>query len=253
MIEIKYRDRLGNKLFQYCLGRIIAENLNYKLKCEEIKGFKNIEQLPGIGYSNPRLKYIKHEINLDEILNDHSPRKIILHGWFQKYRYYKDYKNKIKEWLYLEPINNTFNIDQDDIVVHIRLGDYYHIFKRTLSYDYYSDAIKIIREKHNGRIFICTDDLNNNKYLKYFSKYNPIFVNYNEVDSLRFIKLFNNIVLSMSTFSWWGGFLSDAKNIVYPILGVDKGGCWGRNTDIDLRVDEDRYIYLYNQKTIGDL
>lgn len=39
MIEVRYRNRLGNNLFQYALGRILAEEKGYALKAAPIAGF----------------------------------------------------------------------------------------------------------------------------------------------------------------------------------------------------------------------
>ena len=39
MIEVRYQGRLGNHLFQYCFGRILAEKMGYKLKADPIPGF----------------------------------------------------------------------------------------------------------------------------------------------------------------------------------------------------------------------
>ena len=39
MVTVKYLGRLGNNLFQYALGRIIAESLDYPLQASAIDGF----------------------------------------------------------------------------------------------------------------------------------------------------------------------------------------------------------------------
>ena len=53
MVEVKYIGRLGNNLFQYCLGRIIAEGLGYKLKVDPIPGFPNTNKpVEGLDYSS---------------------------------------------------------------------------------------------------------------------------------------------------------------------------------------------------------
>ena len=39
MIEVRYKGRLGNNLFQYCLGRILSEALGFALQANAIPGF----------------------------------------------------------------------------------------------------------------------------------------------------------------------------------------------------------------------
>jgi hypothetical protein len=44
MIEVRYKARLGNRMFQYCLGRILAEQLDFRLVAEPLSGFPNTRQ-----------------------------------------------------------------------------------------------------------------------------------------------------------------------------------------------------------------
>ncbi len=50
------------------------------------------------------------------------------------------------------------------------------------------------------------------------------------------------IVISQSTFYWWGVWLSDANEVYYPICNT---GFWNGQMDINLKVnDEDLYIFI---------
>jgi hypothetical protein len=44
MIEVRYKGRLGNNMFQYCLGRILAEGLGFALKADPIPAFPSTAQ-----------------------------------------------------------------------------------------------------------------------------------------------------------------------------------------------------------------
>jgi hypothetical protein len=83
-----------------------------------------------------------------------------------------------------------------------------------------------------------------------FREYNPIcLLDASAFDTLMFFKLFNRIIISRGTYAWWGAYLSDAREIYFPIATK---GIWGKEqNDVDLKVDEDRYIYVSEeQKTI---
>jgi len=59
--------------------------------------------------------------------------------------------------------------------------------------------------------------------------------------------------MSRSSFAWWGAYLSNAKEIYYPI---PINGVWGEEnirTDADFKVNEKRYIYVSQKerKIIG--
>jgi hypothetical protein len=47
MIEVRYKGQLGNNMFQYCLGRILAEELGFALQAGPISGFSNTEEKIG--------------------------------------------------------------------------------------------------------------------------------------------------------------------------------------------------------------
>ena len=44
MVKVRYKARLGNNLFQYCLGRILANELGFVLQADPIPGFPNTAQ-----------------------------------------------------------------------------------------------------------------------------------------------------------------------------------------------------------------
>lgn len=246
MVEVKYVGRLGNNLFQYCFGRILAESLGYKLKADPIPGFPNTgAHVDGHDYSGyPTQILIGQKVDLNSILKDGSKRKIVLNdGFFQRYEYYKPYKKLIKDdWLRI----NSASIEcpkPDDIVLHIRRGEYVK-FDIALPFSYYENCLKTV--KHD-RVYICTDDPTD-PFIVLFKKYKAI-IYHNGSDILKdfvFMKSFNKIILSAATFGWWAAFLSNAKEIYFPI---PLRGYWNDSEategGLDLKVDdESRYIYI---------
>jgi hypothetical protein len=59
-------------------------------------------------------------------------------------------------------------------------------------------------------------------------------------EDFNFIKNSKNIVLAVSTFSWFAAFLSQARTIYYPRAGLFHRGI---RPDVDLEVQEPRYCY----------
>jgi hypothetical protein len=68
---------------------------------------------------------------------------------------------------------------------------------------------------HTGRIR-KNQKSKKKSYLKYFDKYNPTIVSHDEYSDFEFIRSFDKIISSNSTFSWWAAFLSDASEIYLP-------------------------------------
>ncbi len=94
MVEVEYTGNLGNKLFQYCFGRIIATHLGYKLKVDPIPGFPHTAAvIDGQDYSAyPAQVLTEQGIGLAPVLSDKSKRKIVLRGYFERYEYYSRIK-----------------------------------------------------------------------------------------------------------------------------------------------------------------
>jgi hypothetical protein len=123
MVDVRYRERLGNNLFQYCMGRILAEGLGFALQAEPIAGFPNTQQcVEGARYEMPEQVLSGHCIDLRGILADRSPRRIVLNGWFQRSEYYRLHRERIREWLAFDA--SVMPDSSPQVLVHVRRTDY---------------------------------------------------------------------------------------------------------------------------------
>jgi len=244
MVEVRYIGQLGNNLFQYCLGRIIAEKLGFKLKADPINGFPSTgKNIDGHNWSSYPTQILEgHQVDLQAVLEDRTKRKIILKGFFQRYEYYRDYKSAIRnDWL-LTDINIPDQIDPNDVVIHVRRGDYLN-HRYALPLSYYESALKKI--KYN-KVFIVTDDPGD-PFIARFKPHNAIIHKGSMLEDFKFIMLFKKIILSESSFSWWAAFLSGAEEICSPVAlygrwFAKQPSLYGR---INLKVDdENRYIHV---------
>jgi len=268
MIVIHYRGKLGNRLFQYAFGRILAERFGYALRCKKIDGFSNTTQIDGLKQGRHTGVFLNYN-NINKILNDlenNKPHKVIMNMGFQQYEFYKDSKEKIKQWLKPDlQLNDISNLDfrvkkdgkfekikvdkinSDDIIVMQRLRNYIR-FKMDLKINYFHT---ILKKANHKRVFITSDDMES-EMLDEFSEYNPIFLFGPPLVHYSFASLFNKMVMSQSTFCWWIAWLSEAKEIYLPFTA---DGYWSEkrftredDSRINLVVDEDRYHYV---KEIG--
>jgi len=240
MIEVRYRARLGNWLFQYCFARILAEELGYQLAAESIPQFAGtFTPVLGKAFEAPVWE-CPENANLDEILADRTPRRIVVGGYMQDYRYYRPYREKIRAWLALPPSREQ--PEPDALVLHVRLGDYRYL-GWVLAPEYYH---LIIARERFSRLYVVTDEPNS-PYLETFARYKPTLVAGSAFGSLRFIRAARRIVLAQSTFSWWGAYLSEAERIYFPI---PRKSLWSRGSRVNLRVDDPRYVYVENVPTL---
>ncbi len=241
MVEVRYSNGLGNRLFQYCFGRILAEGLGYQLAADPIPPFAGTyEPVQGQVFDSP-VWLCPKVVRGQQVLADRTPRRIVVEHYMQKYRYYRRQSARIREWLALAP--SPTPADPDGLVVHLRLGDYRYV-GWVLPMGYYHFAIA--RERFS-RLYIVTDEPNA-PHLQAFARYRPSIITGSEIACLKFIRSARRIVLSQSTFGWWGAFLSDAEKVYFPIPQTVT--VWGRNSRVDLRVNEPRYVYVRNVRTL---
>ena len=283
MIEINVSGGLGVRLFQYIFGYILAElkndslvikeNDNYKKKYEKgtqrkYSEFEKLKDLfpnlkTNIKKKNNYLDETKiirgHLHNFEELINHKG--KIIMNGsGFQNYEYYKNHKSIIKKLLHI-PKEKLIGFEENDVVVHYRLGDtkFENLKKnvrhnekyigftnyQNMSNDYFID---ILTKNKFDNIYVVTDSPNDICIKTLKSKINCKIISKNMYEDFLYLVSAPNLIICHSTFSWWAAFLSNAKKIYMPKTNFNKNikyhAEWVYRNDINLYVhDDQRYIY----------
>jgi len=246
MIKVIYDGNLGNNLFQYTLGRLIAERLNFYLESVPINGFPGTYEKVGLHriISDNKIILRGQNPSLDFLDDPNTVNKtIILQGYFQNTTFYEQHREKIKDILRLsyEEVKEEMPINPNDVVIGMRRRRDY-IPRHGLPTSYYENALDLIRYRN---VYICTD-APNDPFVKTFAKrHNATIRHPHPLDNLKFITKFANIIISNSTFLWWGAFLSDANKIVFP---RPQNGFWSEMDEVSrgikLEVSDPSYIYL---------
>jgi len=260
VVIVNFNGRLGNNIFQYCFGRILATELGYKLASPSIEGFVGTqENVEGESLDIHPLNLDGHVVDLRDILHNQQGRQIVLGGYFQRYEYYKNYQTEIRKWMDID----CYDVGQteNDIIVHVRLGDTMTEFSskhtHVLPFSYYEKALSNISF---DKVYICSDqETISGEYIRQFDKYDPIILRgsgsgsgpLHALEDFRAIISFSKIIIAQSTFSWWGAFLSNASEIFVPVPRHKINNRWSTYyPDIALFVDDDdRYKYI---KQFGD-
>ena len=251
MINVKLIGGLGNNMFQYALGRILAEEKNCNLIVDGIesltKYFPNVtnitdrKELMGLtlhlGYNSAN-KTVQH-IDYAEVKLHNGP--ISLEGFFQKYNLYVNYLPQIKHWFsYDESLYTTPS--ENDLVIHYRLGDYLSLHWNLLPDDY----IAIIENQllSYEQCYIITDDVNNPLCLKLLNLKNSKIIKQTELQDFTFMKHAKQLILSHSSFSWWSAFLGNQEHVYVPLFKDKFSYLWKIDPqldDVDLLIDNYKF------------
>jgi hypothetical protein len=173
------------------------------------------------------------------ILEDDTPRRISLFGFFQRYEYYAPHRASIRRWLLPRPMPAPYAITPRDVVVSIRRGVDYGLRQWTLSLDYYDRLLSAMKDR--GNVYVCGTGIDDTVRHR-LEKYRPIEYGATAIEQFCFMLRFNRMVLSNSTFAWWAAFLSSASEVHAPRSpdGIAYGFTGYR--DVDLHTREANYI-----------
>lgn len=223
MVSVNYIGRLGNNLFQYVLGRIIAQRRGYQLTASPIPGFPGTrDKLPGGDHSNfPPVVLEGNQIDLAAVLNSQNPSHIILDGFFQRSEYFTPLRETIREWLRMEPGQHPGA--SPDLLVHVRRTDYVQ-HGWALPFEFYEQAIKA-HLPAGGRLMIATDDPMDPFFLR-FRQWRPAFFRGSVDHLMRLMTEAPRFLMSQSSFSWWPAFLGVPDRLVLcpdPVQGIWSG------------------------------
>lgn len=269
-VEVRFFGHLGNNLFQYALGRVLAEELGHALVCVAPlarAGFDRVEQasgiadqlsaladrfcdvplrLPGREVIVPQLRLVLgeqaewhgHGINLERVLRTGHAQRIVLRGYFQRCEYYLPYRERIRRWFHLPPVDGEPRPGPRDIVVHLRRSHDMRVLDRMLSLGYYERALDAASF---DRVLVCGLGIDATTRAR-LARFKPTYLELDALATLRLLQRANNIVVANSTFSWWGAWLSDAEHVWFP---RPVRGIWSpERPDMALEVPEARYHYI---------
>ncbi len=250
MIITKLNGGLGNQLFQYALGRHLANikkttlklDINryqqknsirqYKLNNfniteniatrEEIKKLKKFSKIPFLS------KYKKEKSRDFDSSILSTKNNSYLEGYWQSEKYFQDVKDIIrKEFTLKNSSSDSFNklnkkiltAGNNSVALHVRHGDYSQDPKKNerhtaLPLRYYEKAIKLISEKiTNPFFFVFSDDI---EWCKQNLKLDNVYYienkNLPDYEALIAMSKCKHQIIANSSFSWWGAWLNSNSN-----------------------------------------
>lgn len=197
-------------------------------------GFQNEDLFQFTFYKESDFHY--HEIP------DAPYENIILHGYFQSYKYFQDELQQILRFTQFsslqEKIKKEFQLlfmeTNHYISLHFRLGDYVYIQDHhpLLSIEYYLNALKHVLSKRKDKniriLYFCQPQDNDvvNAMIRELSvqlqlDYTIFIKMGDDVEDWKQLLLMSSCqdnIIANSTFSWWGAYLNthSDKIVCYP-------------------------------------
>jgi len=248
---------LGNQLFQifttiaYALkeGHQFKFTSNIKLANRNTYWFSFLSSLQNyIGkYNANNLRKISEKgHHYEKLPNLSKNNKVLLYGYFQSEKYFKDYKNDIYNLINLNYNKNLVKDIFNEIIstnptntiisLHFRLGDYINIpnILPIMSIEYYSAALNHMKNNLKPSdvvtiLYFCEQtDITKVDYmieqLKLECPSNWTFKICPEIipdwKQMLLMSLCHHNIIANSTFSWWGAYFNDKEDkiVCYPEL-----------------------------------
>lgn len=225
MIIVRYHSEFGNRISQYCLGRILAKTLKTPLFAKHLAGFPYARSaacgLRQITHFSKK-SITGHNHSIESLLELGQKQHLVLRGYFQRAEYFSPFIDEIKnDWLKQE---SESEVNSYDLTIHIRGGNRVGGRERIIHPDYpmlpVSFFRSIILEGGYNKIAIVTSDIHDSVVRALQEEFEADTFSRTPIEDFLFLRKSRNIVLSVSTYSWWAGFLSEASAIYYPKAGI---------------------------------
>jgi hypothetical protein len=208
MVSIIYSGRLGNNLFQYVAAYIFAKKFNFKLITDIVENKFNIPPLNNESNYHNKIIDVSDD-NFLNLLNSTSvePAHYRFIGYYQIKKFILEYRDEIKKLFNLL----FLSVPKDDVFVVYRIGDILGE-RQMLPIEYFKESLIKMNCK-NG--YITSDSPEHPNVKQLISEFNLTLYNDTPINTIDFAKNFNKLILSEGSFSWWIGFLSNAKKIYF--------------------------------------
>ena len=217
--------RLGNQLFKYAYARILTDHYKTSLSTFVEGDFPCLlDRLPILFYNSPpNLPYVG-----DQRCHTNSFRFISGHRYYVA-SFYASCRDKIKDELFApSPFLKRYlpSPGPNDVVIHLRGGKGFcakpeWIYK-VMTFYYQT----ILEERKWDNVWLAAppkeklSPLSSFLIEKYNARWTPSDGPKSELEDLYFMMRANYLILDFGTFSFWGGFLSSAKEVHVPYCSV---------------------------------
>jgi hypothetical protein len=236
--------QLGNQMFQVAALRGIASHKGYnfcfpitndvyvdhlgnklRVDIQNVFTLQNVSPL-NIQFIDPgRPTVAEGTFHFNEKLFDECPDWVTLQGFFQSEKYFAHDKGMVREMFTFRPeiiegaraMVNSLN--KAPVALHIRRGDFLRNSgnHHNLELEWYARALDKI-DLGGRQVAIFSDDPAWCKKQKLFEDDDKFLISEGNTHytDLAMMSLCTGHIIANSTFSWWGAWLADSKEVIAP-------------------------------------
>ena len=212
MVDVEYKGRFGNCLFQYAFARLLAERFGIPY-CMCLEGGPLESNDSAMSREKPDCFATVHE-NLDgpwqppALTPDHHVR---FSGYFQRWDFFQGQRERIRKFFRMPRVTK---LPEDHVGIHLRLADYHEIPGMVKDPSVYFGVLDRLETRE---IILVTDDPSD-PYLRAFRKRygNLRIVSEDAKHDFELLMSMSTLVVGNSTFSWWAAYLGDASRVFVP-------------------------------------
>jgi|YNPNPStandDraft_1061719.scaffolds.fasta_scaffold01960_15 Glycosyl transferase family 11. len=251
MIFVRINGRLGNQMFQYafifskaksCKTFFLLDIVNFPLILHKyfripffitfinrVINHKLFKWIKNLLLKQVTKKIIHSNTALAEVITAIKDNMVYYEGYFQSVLYFFDFQKDIKRHFrikktYTKQFEKKYKsifANHKVLTIHYRGGDYKSYgsddlggINMTLPWTYYENCLKQIQNIHEYKILVISDDLAGiQSHFKGYS--NVSFEQNTEVIDLLLLMNSDALVISNSSFAWWGAYLNQKNALVF--------------------------------------
>lgn len=247
MIIVKLMGGLGNQMFQYAVGRSLAEKNNTELiidtsfldnKNSGVTVFRNYELDLFPKVKDKRVEgqitavpvYESHFHYDERVGNLISDQNLYLIGHWQTHKYFDDVADLIREEFEFPPITKPESLklkeeilSRNSVMINVRRSDYLtdSLFEN-IGIDYFNKCInQVSKDIENPKFYVFSDDIEwcrNNFIGQEFFIVDHSYAGDRFIDYLNLMSSCKHDIIPNSTFAWWSAWLNKNPNkiVMYP-------------------------------------
>lgn len=222
---------IGNQMFQYAslMGIALSNDVDYVIPPKEVFGTQyptrsSIDDCFNITCERKITNfknYFEKSFSFESELMGGIEHDLNLHGYFQSEKYFLKYRKEIKkEFTFKEQILNAsleFASQFPNLIsLHIRRTDYVGNSNHPMPSltEYYQKALKTIDD--SIPVLIFSDDPKWCKEQSIFAGDRFLVSENDPYTDLCIMTLCTHHIIANSSFSWWGAWLSESKEVFAP-------------------------------------